>query len=113
MAPWVKSSTAVKLHGFIGILALLAAMGAGASWKGDEDLDPVPVVHEIDENCPDCLGHGRVACRMCNGNGMNPALTSGYVADASDRLIPVTCPRCHGDSREPCLTCFGSTRAGQ
>jgi DnaJ-class molecular chaperone len=94
------------------MLALVAIVGTGRSWRVDEDLDPVFDVRDSD-NCPDCQGHGRIACIACDGNGLNPALTSHHVLEASNHLIAVDCPRCHGVSREPCLTCFGSTRAAR
>ena len=112
MTPCVGSRSARKWEGAAAMLALLATVGVVRSWPVNEDLEPVPFVRDAsDDLCPDCLGHGRVACVACDGNGMNPALTSHHMLEATDRLIAVDCPRCHGASREPCLTCYGSTRA--
>jgi hypothetical protein len=113
MTPCVKSSSVRQWQVAAVVLALLATGSAARSWQVDEDLDPVFDVCDTSDKCPDCQGHGRIACIACDGNGLNPALTSHPVLEATDHLIAVDCPRCHGASREPCLTCFGTTRAAR
>jgi hypothetical protein len=113
MTPCERSSSVRRWQVAAVVLALLATGGAARTWQVNEDLDPVFDVRDPTNNCPDCQGHGRIACIACDGNGVNPALTSNHVLEESDHLIAVDCPRCHGVSREPCLTCFGSTRTGQ
>jgi hypothetical protein len=114
MTPCERSSSVRGWQVAAVALALLVTGSAAKTWQINEDLDPVFDVRDASENdCPDCQGHGRIACIACDGNGLNPALTSHHVLEATNHLIAVDCPRCHGVSREPCLTCFGSTRAGR
>jgi hypothetical protein len=113
MTPCERSSSVRRWQVAAVVLALLATGGAARSLQVNDDLDPVFDVRDSSDKCPDCQGHGRIACIACDGNGLNPALTSQHVPEATNHLIAVDCPRCHGASREPCLTCFGSARAGR